>query len=231
MVDEITNPLVSIVIVSHRPEKLISCLRTVNEQTYRPIEVIVETRGNNPAQKRNLGFKQSHGDFILFLEDDERPSSYLISECLDLVGDIIGVPIAETPPKTYFGRCIYMVRTNVPRLTFFSRSALEGLGDFNPNYIFCDDVEFEQRARFAGLQIDYIKESSIKHEPSYNLKYMVKQVYYASKGFRMLNMLYGPMGNRGKNEKKIIQAALSSPKYLPGIALVMILRAITRRLS
>ncbi len=96
------NPLVSIVIPSFNEEKNITeCLKTLLDQTYPDIEIIVVDDGSTdrtkqivssfpvklieqshqgPAKARNLGVKKSTGEIIVFMDSDMSFSREFIDE-------------------------------------------------------------------------------------------------------------------------------------------------------
>ncbi|MBS3778326.1 MAG: glycosyltransferase, partial [Candidatus Thermoplasmatota archaeon] len=67
------TPLVSVVIptLPSRKQVLQRAVRSVKNQTYRNIELLTITEGNNACEARNIGIDRSHGEFIAFLDDDD----------------------------------------------------------------------------------------------------------------------------------------------------------------
>jgi len=92
-----TAPLVSVIIPVHEhAEELVVCLKSLEKQTYQPIEIVIVDDGStdHPMERlsretfgltyesmileknsgapvaRNEGFKRSHGTFVLFLDAD-----------------------------------------------------------------------------------------------------------------------------------------------------------------
>jgi len=99
------NPLVSIIIPTHNSEKTIAlCLKSIQNQTYKPIETIVVDKQSQDktveiAKKfkttikilskqversiqKNYGAKIAKGIYILFLDSDMELTSTVIEECV-----------------------------------------------------------------------------------------------------------------------------------------------------
>ena len=98
------TPEVSIIIPTHNSaQTLPSCLKSVRNQIYKHLEVIVvddlssdETvkisesfgaeiilRKSNQAEARNVGVAQSSGEYVLFLDSDQILSPSVIEECVE----------------------------------------------------------------------------------------------------------------------------------------------------
>src|SRR5206468_1500632 len=97
-------PLVSIVIpTKNSGEFLEACLRSIKEQTYTNIEIIVVdnsssdntqeiarkytdkvfTKGPERSAQRNFGAQSSSGDYLLIIDSDMELSPNVIAECVE----------------------------------------------------------------------------------------------------------------------------------------------------
>jgi len=67
------KPLVSVVIptLPKRKKLLERAVQSVNNQTYKNIEILPITEGNNACEARNIGISRSTGKYIAFLDDDD----------------------------------------------------------------------------------------------------------------------------------------------------------------
>ncbi len=74
--------MVSIVICSRKVNgKLTKCLDSIECQTYKDYEVIIETEGSiQEARKR--GIAKAKGGYICLVDDDQILAPYLLSDCL-----------------------------------------------------------------------------------------------------------------------------------------------------
>ncbi len=108
------NKLVSVIIPAYNEEKLIAdCLRSLNKQTYRPLEVIVVDDGSTdntiqivknfkckflgqnhqgPGPARNLGASNAHGEILVFVDADMTFEKNFIKDLVKpiLKGETIG---------------------------------------------------------------------------------------------------------------------------------------------
>jgi len=64
--------LVSVIISTLGRPELKRAVASVKNQTYKPVElIIIDDKTLSPTQARNKGIKESKGDFIAFLDDDD----------------------------------------------------------------------------------------------------------------------------------------------------------------
>lgn len=67
------KPLVSIIIPSllHRKELLRRAIESIEKQTYRKVEIIIEYGGKNVQNARNIASSKANGKYLAFLDDDD----------------------------------------------------------------------------------------------------------------------------------------------------------------
>lgn len=78
--------LVSVIIPTIPNDPFIKdCVKSVNNSTYRPIDLIVVNEGKERSLQRNLGLSRARGQYLLILDADQRVSPELIEECVELM--------------------------------------------------------------------------------------------------------------------------------------------------
>jgi glycosyltransferase involved in cell wall biosynthesis len=98
------KPTASVIVPTYNSEgTLEECLKSVRNQTYAPLELIVVDgfssdctlriakqfgariiqKKGNPALARNAGVESSTGKYVLFLDSDQVLSSFVIEQCID----------------------------------------------------------------------------------------------------------------------------------------------------
>lgn len=230
--------LVSIIIPVHDRKKLVNCLRAIEAQTYPMIEtVLVEFRGL-PAEKRNVGFMASEGEYVYFLDEDEYISPTVVEECVRKAEqgyDIVAVPVTKSVPNEYVARCIAIIRESTYKTMFFRRRVLERIGMFDPEYRLCDDVEIRLRALSAGYKVSAIETGSLVHDERVTLSDTLRKTLISRRGFRKLRQAYGRETYRrvvraGFHRRRIFRELLASPAHILGVALILVMRFIARRI-
>jgi len=151
------EPLVSIIIPTHKGRDLTRCLDSIHNSTYKNIEVIIVDEGKERSAQRNIGVERSKGDYLLFLDSDMTIHSSLIFSCIhrpfgfgtqsgigsDQFGyDGLYIPeiIVGHPIKTFF-RSFYN-GTRVDAIRFIKRKFWQ---PFDENITGFEDWDWDRR--------------------------------------------------------------------------------------
>jgi glycosyltransferase involved in cell wall biosynthesis len=80
------KPLVSIIIPTHKGDKVINqCVEAFKQSSYKNVEIIVVDEGLERSAQRNIGIGRATGKYIMYLDSDQLVSSRLIDECVELM--------------------------------------------------------------------------------------------------------------------------------------------------
>ncbi|MEM3885056.1 MAG: glycosyltransferase [Nitrososphaerota archaeon] len=230
--------LVSIIIPVHDRNKLVNCLKAIETQTYPKIEVILVEFKGLPAEKRNIGFVASEGEYVYFLDEDEYISPTVVEECVKKAKegyDIIAVPVIKSVPNEYLARCIAIIRESTYKTMFFKREVLENIGLFDPRYRLCDDIEIRLRALNAGYKVSVIDTGSLIHDERVTVTDTLRKTLLSRKAFKMLRQIYGretyqKLVRTQFHRRRILRELLTSPAHILGVVLIMVVRFIARRI-
>ncbi|MEM2133948.1 MAG: glycosyltransferase [Candidatus Jordarchaeaceae archaeon] len=204
--------LVSVIIPTKNAEKYIAlCLESVRNQTYPNVEVIVvddfskdrtvelarefgarviRVRAGR-SEARNIGAKNSHGEFILSIDADMQLGFDAIEKCVsEALSGAEAVIIPEVADgQGFWAKCKCFERNlfigeelvEVPR--FFRRNVYWKLGGFDPQLEAGEDWDIAQRAREQGVAIKRI-DSYMKHvEKNFNILRTIRREYQYTRSF------------------------------------------------
>ena len=187
---------VSVIIPTYESgEALERCLRSLKEQSY-PINEITVVDGfskDNTREKafrfgakvilalgtqaaaRNVGLSHSRGDYVLFLDSDQRLEAGVVKDCIltCLKQEVEAVKIPETfVGLNFWGKCSALWKNRmveawgpkggIPR--FYRRSALLESSTFNDRLRFWEDLELYQRLKLGGLREVWCRRRIIHYE-------------------------------------------------------------------
>lgn len=219
----------------HKTEK---CLKALRLQTYKNTEIIqVKFRGF-PAEKRNYGFKRSHGACVLFLDEDEYLSPTVIDECVAKSDEgyyVVSIPVRKKLGEGYFQQCLSLIRENTVKSLFFKREVLLDVGLFDPEFILSDDLDLLGRVTRKHYTIGTISSGYMFHDENVTVKSIMQKTILGREAFRKLRSKYGEqayqeMVRTSHHRRRIIVGLLSVPKYFFGVSMIMLMRSFVRRI-
>lgn len=187
---KLEETLVSIILpTANLAKKIIKCLESINNQSYKNIEIIVVVPSKsdefiNLAKKynfnliycskgknvsRNRGYEQSKGEYLLLLDDDMRLSKKVIFECVEtaLKGDYKAVAIPEIEEKSkglynkirILEKIIVASDIYVTAPRFIKKDVFEELGKIDPRLDPIDEGDL--KAKLKEKEIPYATTKSI----------------------------------------------------------------------
>jgi glycosyltransferase involved in cell wall biosynthesis len=202
------NPLVSVIVpTKNNAATLESCLKSIKEQTYSPIELLVVdnhssdatweiakqftdmvfVRGPERSAQRNYGAERSSGRYLLMVDSDMELSPRVVEACID---EVLGDPEAKgvTIPEESFGvgfwsQCKRLERsfyTGVPWVEaarFFSKSVYEATGGYDEALVGPEDWDLSKRIGRIG-KIARTSELIRHNECRISLRRTLKKKYY-----------------------------------------------------
>lgn len=202
--------LVSVIVPTKNSAGTIEmCLKSIKEQTYPDIEIIVVdnysedgtaeiarkyaqvfVKGPERSTQRNHGAENAKGNYLVFIDSDMELTSTVIEECVhEIVSDDIGaVVIPEiSVGEGFWTRCKALERScyigddTIEAARFFDKNVFQKMKGYDETIAGGgEDWDLPQRVKIAGYKIGRI-DSLIKHNEGRLslLKTMNKKYYYA----------------------------------------------------
>jgi glycosyltransferase involved in cell wall biosynthesis len=185
-------PLVSVIVPTKNSAGTIEkCLKSIVEQTYPKIEVVIVdglsrdntrkiadefkarivTSPSKRSEARNMGAELSKGEYLLFIDSDMELDHMVIAECMEMVGrgcDALIIPEISVG-QGFWAKCraleklCYVGDDSIEASRFFKRSTFETVGGYDINLEAGEDWDINERTRLEGNIIGRIK-SPITHE-------------------------------------------------------------------
>lgn len=169
---------------------------------------IIENVKRLSSAARNIGYRASSGEYILYIDGHCRiPSNRLLSAMLDMFRrhkvDVLCRPqLLTAQPQTYFQQGVALARasalghaldstiySNSERLVpaassgaMYRREVFDTIGLFNEDFDACEDVEFNTRADLVGLKAMISPELTVEYAARKNLSGLFRQLFRYGKG-------------------------------------------------
>lgn len=200
-------PRVSVIVTTKNEEKNIeNCLRSIRDQTFKNIELIVVdnfsedktveiaikygakvcSKGPERSSQRNFGAKVSGGEYLLYLDADMILSPNVIEECVEKCEterlDALYVPERIVGEGYWikvrdFERSFY-TGTVIDAVRFMRKDLFEKAEGFDEGLVGPEDWDFDRRIRRIG-RTGIINTALYHNEGSFNTKrYLKKKKYY-----------------------------------------------------
>jgi len=205
-----TNPLVSVIVpTKNSAATLEACLKSIKEQTYRPIELIVVdnhssdatqeiakqftdmvfVNGPERSAQRNYGAARASGRYLLMIDSDMELNRKVVKACSDeVLGDpeVKGVIIPEESFGVgFWAQCKQLERSfyiGVPWIEaarFFNKAAYQAVEGYDEALVSGEDWDLSKRIEETG-SITRISEVIRHNEGHVSLwKTLKKKYYYA----------------------------------------------------
>lgn len=203
---------------------------SIKEQTYRNIELVVVDKfstdrtpeiaknytdkffqqGPERCAQRNRGFKESHGEYVVFIDSDMKLSPGVIASCVEkmvLNHKVVGLVIPEESfGEGFWSQCKKLERSFyvgvdwMEAARFFRREVFESVGGYDERMVSGEDWDLSQRIEEKG-KIDRVPDFIFHDEGRIELiKTIQKKMYYA-KEFRNYTLVNvnNPKINKQKN--------------------------------
>jgi glycosyltransferase involved in cell wall biosynthesis len=183
--------VVSVIVPTKNSESTISkCLRSIREQTYPDIEIIVvdnyssdKTReiaqkygrvllkGPERSSQRNFGAQFACGDYLFFIDSDMELTSKVVDDCVKtaVCSHVNAVVVPEVSVGEGFWtkckaleRSCYVGDDTIEAARFFGKDVFFGVGRFDEEITGQEDWDLHVRIRKTGFRIGRIN-SFIRH--------------------------------------------------------------------
>jgi glycosyltransferase involved in cell wall biosynthesis len=174
------NPMVSIIVPTYNSDSYLEpCLKSICEQSYKQIELIVvdnnsldKTKevankytshvynfGPERSAQRNYGVKQSQGEYFLIIDSDMVLSENVIKSCIETILENHSLKALIIPEESFgegfWTQCKKLERSFYSGLDwqegarFFERSIYENLGGYDEEQTGSEDYDLPNRLEYV----------------------------------------------------------------------------------
>lgn len=213
IIKKIINPLVSVIITTRNSARTLDrCLKSIKDQTYQPIEIILvdnnstdDTKeiakkytslvfnyGPERSAQRNFGAKKAKGKFFLIHDSDIYFSKNAVKECVE-IAEKTNCKAIILPEKSIgkgfwtkvkaFERSFYVGNDLIESARFFDEKAYWQVGGFDEELTGPEDWDLSIRFRKAGYKISRTKSFLLHDEGRVSLKSNARKKRYYAQDF------------------------------------------------
>ncbi len=207
------RPLVSVIVPTYNSAKFLGkCLRSIKNQTYPNIELIVVdnsstdntkevarrftkivfNRGSERSAQRNFGARESKGKYLVFIDSDMQLSKDVVKDCAERTTQEKNVKALVIPEKSFgkgfWARCkrleksFYVGVDWMEAARFFEKKIFLTVGGYDEKLISGEDWDLSQRIE-KKCAIDRVDKFIFHNERETNLARTIWKKFYYSRHF------------------------------------------------
>jgi glycosyltransferase involved in cell wall biosynthesis len=172
------QPLVSVIVPTYNSASTVdACLKSITQQTYKPVELIVVDNNSTDKTKeiakkytnqvfnkapersaqRNYGVSQCSGEYVLIIDSDMELTPNVVSACVELVKKNPTIEATIVPEESFgigfwaqckkLERSFYIGNDTIEASRFFATSLYRKLGGYDENMVSGEDWDLSHRAQ------------------------------------------------------------------------------------
>jgi len=174
---------ISVIVTTYNNHDTLSaCLRSIVDQTYKNLELIVVdnsstddtqeiarhftdqvyTRGPERSAQRNFAASKATGDYILIIDSDMELSPEIVGQCAELVEEKANLSSAVIPEESFgdgfwaqckkLERSFYVGQRHIEAARLYRRDTFLHAGGYNEDMTGGEDWDLTRRMRKLGTQ-------------------------------------------------------------------------------
>lgn len=214
-----SKPIVSVIVPTKNSSRTLdACLKSIKDQSYKEIELIVidnfstdntqaiakkytkhvYSKGPERSPQRNFGVSKAKGRYVFIIDSDMNLSQHVVEECVGVMKKnkkITGVVVPEESfGEGFWAQCkklersFYVGVSYMEAARFFKKSDYLRLKGYNEKLVSGEDWDLSQRIAKLG-EIKSIKSYIFHDEGKISLSTTVRKKFYYAKKFEQYKNL------------------------------------------
>lgn len=238
------TPLVSVIVTTRNNEPTIdACLKSIAQQTYEYIELIVVdnhstdatpaiareyadkffTKGPERSVQRNFAASNARGAYVLIIDSDMVLSAGVVESCVDVIAEQPNIRALYIPEESFgegfwaqckrLERSFYVGVDGIEAARFFDKQLYDRVGGYNEALTGAEDWDLTNRV-LPHTQIGRIPNFIYHNEGRITLHTALKKRFYYNKGFLDYYAKSSSAGKPAGSVLKYYKLYLSKPARL-----------------
>lgn len=212
---EKNKPVVSVVVPTRNSASTLeACLKSIKNQTYPNLEVIVVdnhstdgsrklaekygvtlfVHGSERSSQKNYGAQRAHGDYLFFVDSDMEIPPETVDVCVRKMNGYEALILPEeTIGETFWSRVLALERITYfgdmlfEAARFFKRNAFERSGGYDEEITGAEDCDLQAKLEQNERRVGHVAATIIHHEEELGLKdNLMKRYYYVKNSKKYL---------------------------------------------